>query len=90
MSNNDFEEEYEKVIINKLIELSETTKLLKKDIINIKKDMYKFEEDLQDIQPMIESVYNVVGSLKLSLTIINILMIISILSIVFLTVISNQ
>ena len=89
MSDTDSEKEYERAILNKLIELSDKTKLLRKEVINLKKDIYRLKEDLQDVQPIIESIYIAMGSLKWSLIIINILMIISISSIVILTLISN-
>ena len=88
MSDTDSEKEYERAILNKLIELSDKTKLLRKEVINLKKDIYRLNEDLQDVQPLIESIYISMGSLKWSLIIINILMIISILSIVILTLIT--
>ena len=88
MSDTDSEKEYERAILNKLIELSDKTKLLRKEVINLKKDIYRLNEDLQDVQPIIESIYITMGSLKWSLIIINILMIISILSIVILTLIT--
>ena len=88
MSDTDSEKEYERAILNKLIELSDKTKLLRKEVINLKKDIYRLNEDLQDVQPVIESIYISMGSLKWSLIIINILMIISILSIVILTLIT--